>query len=217
MSAGQWVGAIVGAVAGFFTGGATWYATAASMAAGASTGMAVGGMIDPPMGPAIVGPRLGDLSTQSAAYGVVIPRLYGTTAVAGNIFWVENNALKEVATQETQGGKGGGGSEVTTFSYFATFALGLCNGPVVGIRRIWCSGRLIYDAGATDLETAEVTRQLAPGIRLYLGADTQAPDARMQATLGVNNTPAFRGLAYIVFDDFALADYGNSLLGAGGR
>lgn len=214
MSAGQWVGAIVGAVAGFFTGGATWYATAASMAAGASTGMAVGGMIDPPMGPAIVGPRLGDLSTQSAAYGVVIPRLYGTTAVAGNIFWVENNALKEVATQETQGGKGGGGSEVTTFSYFATFALGLCNGPVVGIRRIWCSGRLIYDAGATDLETAEVTRQLAPGIRLYLGADTQAPDARMQATLGVNNTPAFRGLAYIVFDDFALADYGNSLLGA---
>ena len=214
MSAGQWVGAIVGAVAGFFTGGATWYATAASMAAGASAGMAVGGMIDPPMGPAIIGPRLGDLSVQSASYGAVIPRMYGTTAMAGNIFWVENNALKEVATESTQGGKGGGGSEVTTFSYYSTFALGLCEGPIFGIRRIWCSGTLIYDAGSTDLETVMASSQLAPGIRLHLGTDTQDADSRMQATLGVDNTPAFRGLAYIVFDDFALANYGNSLLGA---
>ena len=36
----------------------------------------------------------------------------------------------------------------------------------------------------------------------------------MQSTLGVANTPAYRGLAYIVFKDFPLADYGNSLVAA---
>lgn len=36
----------------------------------------------------------------------------------------------------------------------------------------------------------------------------------MQATLGVANTPAWRGLAYLVFYDLPLASYGNSLAGA---
>jgi hypothetical protein len=54
----------------------------------------------------------------------------------------------------------------------------------------------------------------ATGFAIYPGTDTQSPDARMQATLGVANTPAFRGLAYIVFYDFQLAKYGNSLAGA---
>jgi predicted 3-demethylubiquinone-9 3-methyltransferase (glyoxalase superfamily) len=36
----------------------------------------------------------------------------------------------------------------------------------------------------------------------------------MQATLGVDNTPAYRGLAYIVFYDLPLADYGEALAAA---
>lgn len=213
-STGQWVGYIVGAVAGFFTGGATWYAMLGAAAYGAAVGGAIGGMIDPPMGPSMQGPRLNDLGQQGASYGTFIPRVYGSAALAGNIFWIENNALKEVSTTETQGGKGGGGSEVTTYSYCATFALGLCKGPVDGVRRIWCSGRLIYDAGAIDIETAEATQQLSASIRLYKGDETQLPDPRMQATVGVDKTPAYRGLAYLVFEDFPLAEYGNTLLGA---
>lgn len=213
-STGQWVGYIVGAVAGFFTGGATWYAMLGAIASGAAVGGAIGGMIDPPMGPSMQGPRLNDLGQQGASYGTFIPRVYGSAALAGNIFWIENNALKEVSTTETQGGKGGGGSEVTTYSYYTTFAIGLCKGPVDGVRRIWCSGRLIYDAGAIDIETAEATQQLSASIRLYKGDETQLPDPRMQATVGVDKTPAYRGLAYLVFEDFPLAEYGNTLLGA---
>lgn len=212
-STGQWAGAIIGAIAGFFTGGTTWYATLASMASGAATGSAIGGMIDPPKGPNMFGPRLSDLSQQTSTYGVIVPRIYGTSALAGNVFWIENNSLKEVSEEETQGGKGGGGSDVTTYAYFSTFALGLCHGPVDDIRRIWANGRLIYDGGTSDYETALASKETAAGIRFYYGDDTQLPDSRMQATLGVDDTPAFRGLCYIVFEDFALKEYGNTLMG----
>lgn len=215
MTVGQWAGAIVGAVAGFFTGGSTWYYTAAMMASGASMGASIGGMLDPPKGPHLFGPRLSDLTQQSSSYGQIIPRVYGSVALLGNVFWIENNALKETSHTEEQGGKGGGSSsETTTYTYSSTFALGLCAGPIVGIRRIWASGTLIYDAGSSDISTMIASNASVSGWRLYLGNDTQQPDPRMQAALGIANTPAFRGLAYIVFDDFDLGKYGNTLMGA---
>lgn len=226
-SVGQVVGGVVGGIIGFFAGG--------NVMLGASIGMAIGGYIDPPKGPKIEGPRLNDLSVQSATYGARIPRVYGTIATFGNVFWVENNQLKETKKTESQGGKGGGGgAETTTYKYSATFALGLCLGPIDGIRRIWCAGKLIYDAGSTNLSTVAASEIGKTGMAIgavpsigamgvdnaslsmsvYLGTDDQLPDPRMQAALGVANTPAYRGLAYIVFNDFDLTDYGNSLMGA---
>lgn len=222
-SPGQIVGGVLGAVVGFFT--------PAGPIIGAQIGMMVGGYIDPPKGPNITGPRLSDLSQQTASLGLVIPRLYGTAALFGNIFWIENNQLKEVEATEEQGGKGGGGAEVTTYSYFGTFALGLCQGPIDGIKRIWIGGKLIYDAAANTI-SAEMATTEALGISsplrsgsavvglegttmaFYYGGPDQPADPRMQAALGVDNCPAYRGLAYIVFYDLPLADWGNTLLGA---
>lgn len=230
-SAGQIIGGIAGATIGLFVG---------NPILGAQLGMMAGGLIDPPKGPKIEGPRLSDLSVQLTGYGNPIPRVYGTTALMGTIFWVENNALKETATTQESGGKGGGGGqETTTYSYSATFALGLCQGPIDGIKRIWISGKLVYDAGAPDANTALASAEfsgggflsgsrvwnevanwwlnaLIGGIRftVYQGTNDQLPDPRMQASLGVDNTPAYRGLSYIVFEDLQLADYGNSLMGA---
>lgn len=216
MSTGQWIGTIVGAVVGFFTGGSTWYYTAASMAQGAAVGNAVGGALDPPKGPNMLGPRLSDLGYQTSTYGANLPRIYGATAVFGNVFWLEGDKLKEVARKKKSGGKGGGGSSTTTFSYFATFALGLCHcpsGPIAGVRRIWASGKLIYDAGSDDQETMAASNQAAKGFRIYYGTDDQLPDPRMEADKGVGNVSGHPGRAYIVFYDFKLADYGNSLAG----
>jgi len=224
-SVGQAIGYIGGAIIGAFFG---------YPMLGAAIGGMIGGAIDPPKGPKIEGPRLNDLSVQTSTYGAQIPVIKGSVATFGNIFWVENNALKETKKTEEQGGKGGGGSaEYTTYSYSATFALGLCLGPVDSVRRIWCSGKLIYDAGASTLDAhlangisissvwpgshpTFATPEAAAGgaIRIYTGTSTQEPDPRMQAALGVANTPAYRGLAYIVFEDFQLADFGNSLMGA---
>jgi len=207
-SVGQAVGGVVGAVAGFFIGGPS------GALYGAQIGMGVGGLLDPPKGPHMEGPRLSDLSVQTSTYGAVIPRVYGTVALYGNVFWLENNALKEVARTESQGGKGGPTSTTTTYSYFATFAVGLCEGPIVGVRRIWVGSKLIYDAGGSDYATIAASNAVSGLFTLHQGSDTQLPDDRMQATLGVANTPAYRGLAYLVLKDYPLADHGNSLAGA---
>jgi hypothetical protein len=44
---------------------------------------------------------------------------------------------------------------------------------------------------------------------LYPGTGTQMPDPTIQGNNGVDATPAFRGLAYAVFEDFPLANFGN--------
>lgn len=210
-SAGQVVGGVVGAVVGFFASG--FNPTGALY--GAQIGMMAGGYLDPPKGPTVEGPRLNDLTVQTSTYGAVIPRVYGTITVSGNVIWLENNAIKETVTKKKSGGKGGGSKTTTrTYTYSATFAVGLCKGPIVGVRRIWIGPDLIYDAGSTDPNTIIASNDAAEGFAIYTGTDTQAADARMQATLGVPNTPAWRGLAYIVFYDLQLAKYGNTLMGA---
>ena len=202
------LGGIVGAVIGFAIGGPK----------GALYGYQIGStaesILNPPKGPNLVGPRLSDLSVQTATYGATIPRAYGVVPIVGNVFWLENNALKEVSTTTESGGKGGGGGSVTTYSYFATFAVGLCKGPITGVRRIWIGSKLLYDASSTSIETRHASDEFAETFRLYLGDDTQTADARMQADVGAANCSAYRGLAYLVFDDYPLADHGNSLLGA---
>ncbi|QRX82257.1 phage tail protein [Glaciimonas sp. PAMC28666] len=206
-SAGQIIGGVVGAVAGFYLGGPQ------GALVGAQLGMGVGGMVDPPKGPHIVGPRLTDLTTQTSTYGAVIPRVYGTVPIVGNVFWLENNQLKETEHTQRQG-KGGGGAESTTFTYSATFAVGLCKGPIQGVRRIWIGPNLVYDATGNDVASVIASDNVRTLFSIYHGTDDQDPDPRMQATLGVANTPAYRGLAYIVFNDLPMADYQNSLVGA---
>jgi hypothetical protein len=207
-SVGQAIGGGVGAIAGFFIAGPT------GAKYGAQIGIMLGGLIDPPKGPDIKGPRLDDLSVQTSTYGAIIPRTYGTTTVFGNIFWLENNQIKEVAKKKKSGGKGGQKSTTTTYSYYATFALGLCEGPIVAIRRIWIGSKLLYDAGTTDQGAMRVSNQTSTLFTLYTGTNTQTADPRMQATLGATNVPGYRGLAYLVFNDFPLAEYGNTLMGA---
>lgn len=208
-STGQILGYVVGAVVGYFTGGAGY------VALGATLGGAAGAALDPPKLPKLYGPRLDDLTVQTSTQGAVIPRVYGTVAVTGNVFWLEGDKLREIAVKKKSGGKGGGGGQTSyTFYYFATFAVGLCEGPIAGVRRIWIGNKLWYDAGSEDLGTVLASNQSSEKFRIYYGTETQEPEPRMQADKGAANVSAHRGLAYLVFYDFPLADYGNSLLGA---
>lgn len=200
-STGQVVGGVVGAVIGFYVGGPS------GAVYGAQLGMGVGGLIDPAK---VQGPRLDDLSAQTSTYGAFIPRIYGTAPVVGNIFWIQGNKLIEREAESS----GKGGPEVTNFEYFATFAVGLCAGPIDGVRRIWIGGQLWYDAGSNDISTIIASNESAALFTLYNGSDTQLADPLIQADRGVANVPAYRGLAYIVFNELPVKDYGNSLAGA---
>lgn len=209
MSTGQIVGTITGAAVGFAVGGPT------GAVYGAQIGYAAGTALDPPKGPTVEGPRLNDLTVQTSTYGQFIPRTYGTIGLSGNVFWLENNQIKEVVKKKKSGGKGGGSSStVKTYTYYATFAVGLCEGPIAGVRRIWVGPDLVYDAGSDDLETIISSNQASAKFTIYNGTDTQQPDPRMQAEMGVANCPAYRGLAYIVVKDLLLTNYGNSVAGA---
>lgn len=168
MSAGQIGGGLVGGILGSLIPGGQIFL-------GAQIGMMLGGMLDPPKGPTIDGPRLNDLTVQTSTYGATIPRVYGTVAVAGNVIWLENNAIKETVRKKTSGGKGGGAKSTTrTYTYAATFAVALCRGPIVGVRRIWIRGSLFYDAGSTDPDTIAASNAAAVGFRVHVGSDTRA-------------------------------------------
>lgn len=62
--------------------------------------------------------------------------------------------------------------------------------------RVWANGEILQRAGLT--------------VRVYTGSDTQGPDSVIAAT-EPGEVPAFRGTAYIVFEDFPLDDYGARL------
>lgn len=205
MSAGQGIGAIGGAVIGFFMGGP------AGAAKGAYWGYMAGSIVDPPPGPHTEGPRLNDKIIQTSEEGAPLPIVFGSNRIAGNVIW--SSGLEEIATtQEQGGGSGGGGATSTTYSYKTDAAISLCVGEIVGVRRIWADAKLIYDVGETvDVNTLLASNSTAAGIRIYTGSETQSADPLIQAIEGAANTPAFRGIAYVVFEDLQLADFGNRL------
>lgn len=150
------------------------------------------------------GPRVNDLTVQSSAFGQPIPFGWGTVRLSGNVIWAKE--IEEVKSTTKQGGKGGGVTQTnTTYSYFATFAIGLTEGLVADVLKLYADGKLIYDKTGTgdDVSSADVK------FRFYPGSETQEPDSIIEADLGVNQTPAFRGLSYIVFDRLPLKDFGN--------
>ena len=132
MSSGeQIIGTVAGGVIGFFVGGPTGAFYGASIGFGIGTYASLETQT-------IKAPKLSDLSVQTSSFGVPLGRCYGTVPISGNIFWLENNKLKEVVKKKKQGGKGGGGgTEVETKSYYATFAVALADtsktGPILGV------------------------------------------------------------------------------------
>jgi len=200
-SVGQGLGGIVGGAIGFMVGGPS------GALYGAQVGMMVGGLLDPPK---VEGPRLEDLIQQTSAYGVFIPRAYGTVALHGNVFWIQGDSLIERGVESS----GKGGPEVTNYEYYASFAVSLCEGTIDGIRRIWIGGQLWYDAGSDDLSTIIASNESAYKFTLYTGTETQEVDPLIQADRGVTNVPAYRGIAYIVFNELPLKDVGNTIAGA---
>ena len=154
------------------------------------------------------GPRLADLRVQASSYGVGIPIVAGTVKLAGNLLWT--SGIRESVTETTEEVGKGGGAEVTnrTYSYFASFQIGLCKGPITGVRRIWAEGELIYDANANNVDQIAAAGALGGQITVYPGDEAQNADPTMEAWLGAGNVPAHRGLAYIVFADYDVTRWG---------
>jgi len=152
------------------------------------------------------GPRISDINVNGSAYGVPIPIVYGTMRVGGNNIWAGGIYERSTLTS-SEPTSNGDYTNTTDYSYFGTFAIGIAEGIVNDVIRIWADTKLIYD------KTGENTDVSIPGLlfKLYNGTEDQLPDPTIERDQGVGSTPAFRGLAYVVFQSMPLAEFGNSV------
>ncbi|MDP7150261.1 MAG: glycoside hydrolase TIM-barrel-like domain-containing protein [Paracoccaceae bacterium] len=148
-------------------------------------------------GQTVEGARLENLAVTTSTEGAVIPRVWGRMRLGGNIIWA-TDFTETVSTSTTGGGKGGGPKvTTTTYTYTASFAVALCEGPISGIGRVWADGKPLDLSGMTW--------------RLYKGNETQVPDPFIEAKMGTGNAPAYRGTAYVMFEDLPLEKFGNRI------
>ncbi|NLH80713.1 MAG: hypothetical protein GX458_07715, partial [Phyllobacteriaceae bacterium] len=166
---------------------------------GAAIGQAIGGvagaMIDRALirsGTSLTGSRLSDLDVQSSTEGEPIPRVYGRVRIAGQVIWATR--FEEEAVESSSGGKGG--VSTTSYRYYANFAVGLCEGPIRRVGRVWADGTLV------DLDRITM--------RVHLGGEDEEPDALILARQG-GDVPACRGTAHVVFERLPLDDWGNRI------
>ncbi len=128
-----------------------------------------------------------------ASEGAPIAQVYGRMRMAGQVIWATN--FEEIATT-SGGGKGApAGPRTTEYSYRVSIAVALCEGEIAGIGRLWADGV-----------------EVAPGdfnMRVYKGSEDQLPDPKIEAVNGVGKAPAYRGIAYVVFEDLDVTRFGN--------
>ncbi len=146
----------------------------------------------------IEGPKLDNVQFLSSREGAVIPRVFGRSRISGEVIWATRLIEVQKSQKQSQGGKGASGPKTTvkTYSYYANFAVGLCEGPIAGIRRIWADGK--------ELDQSDFN------IRTHRGTEDQLPDALIDLKQD-GDAPAYRGLAYVVFEDFPLEEFGNRI------
>jgi len=137
-----------------------------------------------------VGPRLSGLQLQSSAEGAPMAAVFGRARVAGQVIWAARFLEKRV---EARTGGGKGGPKTVSYDYSLSFAVGLCEGRIDGVGRVWADGQPMDMTGVV--------------MRVYPGTDDQTPDPLIEAT--ETTAPAYRGTAYVVFEDLPLSAYGN--------
>ena len=137
--------------------------------------------------------RTDRLRFTGAGEGAPVAQLQGRMRLGGHVIWATR--FEERSTT-SGGGKGAPPQpRTTTYSYFISLAVALCEGEIARVGRIWADG-------------VEIDRQ-AITWRLHKGGADQMPDPLIEAVEGAGTVPAYRGTAYVVIEDLDLTPYGN--------
>lgn len=182
---------------------ATLVLTAVGTALGGPLGGALGAYLGRGLDGAVFGtgarkgPRLKELAVTTSSYGSVVPRHFGKVRSAGTVIWATD--LRE--SKKSSGGKGK--PKVTTYSYSVSFAVALASNGISGLGRIWADGNL--------LRGSEGDLKVGGSMRLYNGTGDQPADPLIASDVGPGRCSGFRDLAYVVFEDLQLADFGNRI------
>ena len=149
------------------------------------------------------GPRLKEIQLTNSTEGSHIQRMYGRTRIGGTLVWATN--FKETRRTETTRGARryglfGPRQKFTQvfYEYQISFAVAFCEGgPCTQLGRVW------FDNKEVDISKFKW--------RWYEGTQDQQPDSFIQQIEGTDKVPAYRGIAYLVFEDLPLADFGNRI------
>lgn len=158
----------------------------------------------------IEGPRLEDLAVTVADYGTPLNYFYGTRRFNG-VPIIEAEPIREQKKKrKTKGGK------INEYRYFGTWAVAVADHEIDAVTRIWFDKHLVYDAtGVGPITALSKKTSIGDVMRIYLGTETQEPDPRMTAFVeaknGAGTNPAYRGVAYIVFEEVPLEVFGNRI------
>lgn len=174
-------------------------------AIGFSVGSIIGNALLAPDLPPNVGPKIEDGKVTSSAYGLMIPKVWGTIDVAGNI--IDASDLVTESRTTTQSAKGGPEQSTTTYTQYMDFDVALCDG-CDGIVRISANEQIIYDA--TPGSTVQRPEWL--DFVFYPGNETQLPGPTFEATRGADNVPGYRGVAHVVFKRFKVTEFGTTAI-----
>ncbi len=183
---------------------ATLLLTAVGTVFGGPLGGAIGALVGRQIDTAIIGgrrvegPRLKDLTVQTSSYGSALPLHFGRMRAAGSVIWAT-----ELAEHKDTASSGKGRPSVTSYTYSSSFAVAVSSRPIAGIGRIWADGNL--------LRGADGALKVGGSLRIHAGHGDQDADPLMVQAEGAMRCPAYRGLAYVVFEDLELADYGNRI------
>lgn len=122
-------------------------------------------------------------TVNTAEYGTAVPEIYGTTRIGGNIIYYDDFTAHE--HKEThRAGKGGGKQTNITYTYSVATIIGLCEGQITGINRIW-KDKEVYNYPAEEV-----------GLSLFDGASTQSPWSYVAQHHPDKSLP-YNGLAYM--------------------
>lgn len=156
---------------------------------GATIGRAIDNRVVGSLSPARhVGPRLETLKVQGTAEGAPIACVFGRARVTGQVIWAAR-----FLEGKAKGRAGKGGPKTVDYVYSLSFAVALCEGEIDGIGRVWADGRLMDLNGVA--------------MRVYRGGEAQTPDPLIEAVEGAAS--AYRGTAYVVFEDLPLGPFGD--------
>lgn len=167
-----------------------------AMTVGRAAGGIAGGLIDQQVlgrgGGTVETGRVERFRLQGASEGAAVPKLWGRMRLGGQVIWASR--FKEHVDESSVGAKGGG-QRVREYSYTASFAVALCEGVIRRIGRVWADGN--------EISLADLT------YRVHRGGEAQEPDLLIADIEG--EAPAFRGVAYVVFENVPLGRFGNRI------
>lgn len=157
----------------------------------------------------------------TSEYGRFLPIVFGADKLLGNVFWYSGFDEKTTTI----------GGEIYSYTT-VSFALGISEGEINGVLRMWLGDKVLMD----NTQDVDVNNEAVPGadgfiagnvvnlidsdsplaalpddekntiISVFNGSGTQLPEGIIVDKEGYASTPAYRGVAYVLFENFVITD-----------